>query len=849
MKPVSTYIVSATLPEALAPLKELAYNYWWCWNIDAMELFEQIDRELWDVVRHNPVELLNRIEPARLERLAAQEDFTGKLHAVAEKFRAYLAAETWYSKQNHHTAGKTIAYFSLEYGINESFQNYSGGLGILAGDHLKSASDAGVPLIAVGLLYQLGYFQQYLTQSGWQKENYPVNDFYSLPLTRVYDETGAAIVVGVRLPGGMLYAHVWKMLIGRTHLYLLDTNIPENEAIPEYRDIADQLYGGTADTRIQQEILLGVGGIRALRAMGVNPTLIHINEGHAAFAALERTRLIMEDRGLDFATAYELTHAGMIFTTHTPVPAGNEVFSAEVIEKYFAGYWDALGLSRDEFLSLGNVSMPSNSFSMTVLALKMSSFRNGVSKLHGTVARGMWRELWKNFPDDEVPIGAITNGIHTQTWLAGGLAELYDKHLGPRWRTETDDPDVWRQAHLIPDEELWRERSDYRERMILFARAYMQRHQQSRLTAQDIAAMSTYLDPNAFTIGFARRFATYKRAGLLFSDMQRLKAMLLNPERPAQMIIAGKAHPHDNAGKEVIQTIIHNVREHGLDRRVIFLEDYSMAVSRALVKGCDVWLNTPRRPQEASGTSGMKAGLNGCLHVSILDGWWDEAYDGENGFAIGYGEDIRSATDQDIVEAAALYELLEQTIIPMFYRRNDAGLPHAWLRRMKASIASVAGQFSSMRMVKDYARNFYLPAMRRYELLSGDSAAKAGELRQWRQRVRSAWGGVVVEGVAVEGIERASIGKTVGVTARVRTGSLAPGDLLVQAFHGPLDSAENIASGEAVEMKFAYDEGGVAVYRGSYVCGRGGRQGCTVRVLPYNELLVSPSDAGLCTWA
>lgn len=848
MKPVTTYIVTATLPAALASLKELSYNYWWCWYLDAMQLFERMDRELWEEVRHNPVELLNRIEPKRLDALAAQEDFVRDVNVVIDRLHTYLSEQKWFDGQNNHSAGKKIAYFSLEFGINESFPNYSGGLGILAGDHLKSASDLGVPLIAVGLLYQMGYFHQYLTQSGWQKESYLTNDFYSLPLTLVRDETGARIMIGVRLPAGMVYAQVWKMLVGKTHLYLLDTNIPENEGIPEYRDIADQLYGGTTDTRIQQEILLGIGGIRALRAMGINPTVIHINEGHAAFASLERTRLHMEDKGLDFATAYELTHSGMIFTTHTPVPAGNEVFSADLIDRYFGAYWGMLGLSRDDFFALGNISMPSNSFSMTVLALKMSSFRNGVSQLHGKVARAMWRDLWKDFPNEEVPIGAITNGIHTQTWVAGGLAELYDKYLTPRWRTETDDETVWQLAQTIPSEELWQVHNDYRERTILFARTYIQKHQQSRLTAQDIAKINEYLDPNAFTIGFARRFATYKRAGLLFSDMPRLKALLLNPDRPVQIIIAGKAHPHDTAGKEIIQTIIHNVREHGLDRRVVFLEDYSMAVSRAMLKGCDIWLNTPRRPQEASGTSGMKAGLNGCLHVSILDGWWDEAYNGENGFSIGYGEDFRSASDQDIVEGAALYELLEQTIIPMFYNRKG-GVPYSWVQRMKAAIATIGGQFSTMRMVKDYATQFYLPAIRRADMLTADGSNNAAILKNWRQKIASAWGQVSVERVTVEGDRHASVGKTISVTAVIRCGMLHPSDLLVQTFHGGVDVVGNLTSGTAVEMTYSYDEGGKAVYRGSYVCERGGIQGCTVRVLPYHELLVSPTDIGLCVWA
>ncbi len=848
MKPVATYTVSAILPDAISTLKELAYNYWWCWNIDAQELFERIDFELWEEVNHNPVALLNRVPLSQLEALAASPDFVSFLALIYDKFRAYMESKTWFSSAAPQS-GNYIAYFSLEYGINESFPNYSGGLGVLAGDHLKSASDLGVPLIGVGLLYQMGYFRQSLSQNGWQTESYFENDFYSMPMTLMKDQDGKPMTIDLEYPAGRLYAQIWKVQVGRTILYLLDTNVHQNSANVEYRDITDQLYGGNSETRIQQEILLGIGGIRALRALGINPTIIHINEGHAAFATLERTRFLMQDFQMDFSTAIELTHAGMIFTTHTPVPAGNEVFSAGLIDKYFTGYWKSLGISREEFLALGNVERrASESFSMTVLALRLSSYRNGVSQLHGDVARRMWQELWKSFPQHEVPIGAITNGVHTLTWVAGGLGELYDRYLTPRWRTETDDQSIWKRVDAIPSEELWRIHQRYRERLVLFARKYLQKKLETRVSPQQLSLVGEYLNPDALTIGFARRFATYKRATLLFSDMERLKKILTNPERPVQIILAGKAHPHDNAGKEMIQTIIHNVRQYGLERHVVFLEDYSMAVARAMVKGSDIWLNTPRRPHEASGTSGMKAGLNGCLHVSVLDGWWDEGYNNENGFTIGQGEDYPNPADQDTMEAGTLYELLEQVIIPTFYDRPKNHTPHDWVARMKASIQSVAGHFSTTRMVRDYSKQFYLPAMERFRALAHNHGEQARALRDWKRRVLAEWTNVKVQNVHLEGTGEAHIGKHIEVYATIQLGSLSPNDIVVEAYYGALDSHENISAPLTVTLQKKSEAHGLYYYQGGYECVTGGVQGCTVRVLPANPMIADKADLGICAW-
>jgi starch phosphorylase len=849
MKPIAVYTVAATLPARISALRELAYNFWWCWNLDAQDLFERIDKVLWEEVHHNPVALLNQVGTVRLEALASQPDFVSFLENVYARFQNYMHSNSWFDSAAGNPNSGQIAYFSLEYGINESFPNYSGGLGVLAGDHLKSASDLGIPLIGVGLLYQMGYFRQHITQSGWQSESLFENEFYSMPLVLMRNDAGEPLVVEINLPLGIAYANIWRAMIGRTPLYLLDTNIPQNAAIPEYRDISDQLYGGNTETRIQQEILLGIGGIRALRMLGINPSAIHINEGHAAFATLERTRFLMQDMGMDFHTAMELTHAGMIFTTHTPVPAGNEVFSQSLIDKYFGGYWQRLGLNREEFLALGQASGQADLFSMTVLALRMSSHRNGVSKLHGAVARRMWQGIWSSFPEEEVPITSITNGVHTATWVAGGMAELYDRYLSPVWRTETHDHTLWQRIDNIPNEELWRVHQRYRERLVLFARGYQLNKQKGSLSAQQKSRINQFLNPDALTIGFARRFATYKRATLLFSDMSRLKKLLTNPLRPVQMIIAGKAHPHDNAGKELIQSIIHSVREYGLEDHVVFLEDYSMAVARTMVKGCDIWLNTPRRPLEASGTSGMKASLNGCLHVSVLDGWWDEAYNRENGFAIGAGLEYQDPAEQDIIEAAALYELLENEIIPLFYERNRLGVPQGWVARMKAAISTITPEFSTARMVREYTRKFYIPALRKFTELNSNGAWQARELKEWKRRVLYNWNSIQIQNVQVEDYQHVQVGGVIRVGADIILGNLNPHDIIVEAYYGKLGADGAIRNALHTRLSLIYTADGKARYEGSYHCSEGGLQGCTVRVLPSNEMINDPADLGLCTWA
>ncbi|MGQ9819323.1 MAG: alpha-glucan family phosphorylase [Candidatus Kapaibacteriales bacterium] len=848
MKPVKTFIVTAKLPSRIAKLKELAYNYWWSWNYNAKELFIRISNRLWDEVNHNPVLLINRLSQEELEELASQNEFVSYLDSVYESFRKYLESEGWYNRLNNDREG-TIVYLSPEFGINESFPNYSGGLGVLSGDHLKTSSDLSLPLVGIGLLYQQGYFRQKLTQSGWQNELYISNDFFTLPLLIQRDRNGDPLIIELDFPLGKVYAQVWRMEIGKVHLFLLDTNIERN--IPEYRDITDQLYGGDRETRIQQEFILGIGGIRALKAIGIEPEVCHLNEGHAAFALLERIHQFMHKYNLDFHSAKQIVIGTSIFTTHTPVPAGNEVFELDLVKKYFTNYAKNLGITIEELLSLGQIDPfnPNEKFSMTVLGLKLSSYRNGVSRLHGKVARRMWKDLWKNVPDEEIPIQHITNGIHTMTWVAREFAELFDRYMTPRWRTDTDDQELWNQINMISSDEIWREKQRRKVRLILFARNYLKQKQKGFLPPEQLNKINDYLNPDTLTIGFARRFATYKRATLLFKDMERLKSILTNPERPVQIIIAGKAHPQDTQGKEMIQQIIHNVRAHSLERYVVFLEDYDMVIARLMVKGCDVWLNTPIRPLEASGTSGMKAALNGTVNLSILDGWWDEAFNGLNGFAIGHGEEYTNWQEQEIIESNSLYDILEQEIIPMYYDRSKIGrIPERWVEIMKNSIKTIASNFSSIRMVKEYTLKFYIPALNNFYRLITDNAKVAKEFKNWKDYILSNWTQVQILEVDYKDEGEVYVGKPIKVSTKINLGKLQPNDVEVHVYYGTLNPQGEMYNTNWDILELKEVNGETYTYEGTYFCHGTGQQGFTIRVLPKHPLLINPQDL-FCLWA
>ncbi len=852
-KPIRTFTVSPALPAPLEPLRALAYNLRWAWNHDTIELFRRLDSDLWEKSGHNPVLMLGTIDQAQLEAAANDEGFLAHLARVKQDFDAYLTGEsTWFRRTHGAFPGPLVAYFSAEFGLTECLSIFAGGLGVLSGDHLKSASDLGVPLVGVGLLYQQGYFRQYLNQAGWQQEAYEDNDFRNLPILLESDPTGAPILIEVAYPGRTVKAQVWRAQVGRVNLYLLDTNIPANR--PDDRDITDQLYGGDLEMRIKQEIMLGIGGYRALEALGVEPLVYHMNEGHSAFLALERVRRLMETHGLSFAEAREAASAGLIFTTHTPVEAGHDYFPPSLMDRYFADYARSLGLSRRDFLALGRRD-PNNDgepFCMTILALRMAARSNGVSRLHGQITRQIWQGLWPNVPQDEIPIDHVTNGVHFLSWISREMKELYDRYLGPRWREEPDDQRAWRRAEQIPAEELWRTHERRRERLVAFARRQLRAQLERRGASQaDIEAVSEMLDPEVLTIGFARRFATYKRAYLLLRDPERLARLLNDPRRPVQIIFAGKAHPRDDPGKEVIRQIVGLARQEPFRRRLVFLEDYDMAMARYLVQGADVWLNTPRRPLEASGTSGMKAAANGVLNLSILDGWWDEAYRPEIGWAIGRGETYDDPAYQDQVEAEALYDLLEREVIPTFYERSANGLPMRWIARMKASLSTLCHFFNTHRMLWEYTGSFYLPAANRYLRLTEDNMAGAKALAAWRTRVQENWPQVRVEAAEASPLTGLRTGSEMSIRTWVSLGALKPEEVAVELYLGRINAHDEITDAETTPMQpVGLDENGTYLFEAKVTLRRkSGLHGYTVRVLPAHPDLATRFLPGLITWA
>ena len=708
--------VAAALPKRIERLNDLAYNLWWAWNPDAVDLFKQIDPVIWNSVTHNPIEMLKRTSRAVFNQKANDKEFIAAYDAVLASFDAYMTRkDTWFATHYPNIQNKTISYFSFEFGLHESIPAYAGGLGILAGDHLKESSDMGLPLVAIGFIYNEGYFVQKITEDGWQETSNFHLDFSSLPMIPLTDEKGKNIIVSVSLPGRDIYARAWMMQVGRVPLYLLDTSIDENS--PYDRQLTAKLYTSDLETRISQEILLGIGGVRLLRRLGYSPTVWHMNEGHAAFLALERCREYVKG-GKNFDEAVELVRKGNVFTTHTPVPAGNDKFPVWLIEKYFNQYWTELDLSRDKFIDLAREASPyGDQFTMPILALKLSERSNGVSELHGEVSRSMWHFLWKDKRVEEVPITSITNGVHTFSWTSRRMGLLFDKYLGKEWRENPDHPDVWAKVDEIPNEELWAVKRHQKRKLARFVndRARAQWLAGSIHPIQTLAA-GVLLDSDALTIGFARRFPTYKRGNLILRDYERLLRLINDVHFPIQIIFSGKAHPADEPGKLIVQQIYRAIKDHRMGGRMVFVENYDMDIARHLVQGVDVWMNTPRRPNEASGTSGMKAAMNGGLNFSILDGWWHEGYNGNNGWAIGTDATFDSNERQDEVDALSLYETLEDKIVPMFYgNRDENGIPTGWMAMVKNAIRTLSPEFSMRRMVSEYANRMYLPSIAEQE--------------------------------------------------------------------------------------------------------------------------------------
>jgi len=851
MPTFQTYNVTPTLPAALEPLREMSFNLWWTWEPAARRLFRLLDPELWSRTNHNPVRMLQLSRQSRLEELSQDKTFLRELKEVHDAFRNYLARKDTYGKTGAGSAIKNpVAYFSAEFGFHESIPNYSGGLGILASDHCKSASDLDLNFVAIGLLYRHGYFRQQIDKEGIQEAINLNQNFHHLPIREVRRED-AKLLISVPILDREVFAKLWELRVGRVSLYLLDTDTPENRA--EDRLITAELYGGDLEMRMRQELILGIGGVKALSALGIQPDVFHMNEGHSAFLALERIRRNVVEKKLDFYSALQVVAAANIFTTHTPVPAGNDSFPREMMRKYFGAFAKELNISFEELFSFGQTRVdPNDPFSMTILALRLSRHANGVSKLHGEVSRLLWKDVWAGVPAHEVPITSVTNGIHTKTWMAPEFAALYRKHLGA-WEEHLTEPEFWRGVIDIPDAQLWETHQKLKLRLIEFVRERVRlRRQRLGESAEAIRKVDGILDPEILTVGFARRFATYKRGALLFSDKERLKRLLNDTTRPVQFIFAGKAHPRDEAGKAVIQEVYKFTREAGFENRVVFLEDYDSYIARRLVQGVDLWLNHPLRPLEASGTSGMKSAPNGGINLSVLDGWWREGYNGNNGWAIGAEIDNGSAEFQNEGDAKSLYQLLENQIIPLYYAKPDGKLPLAWLQLMRESIRSVTPVFNTQRMVKEYTERLYITAAKSHENFSCDGCASAAQLSQWKAQMRKDWPQVRISDVQVGNKDRQNIlvGESLQISAHVHLGGVDPNHVRVEAYHGEAANGDirNPSATILVQTR-RVDGDGDYLYQGSDPASETGTYGFSVRVVPTHAHLMQAHELRLITWS
>jgi len=851
MPTFQTYNVTPILPAPLEPLRELSFNLWWTWEPAARRLFRELDPELWNQTNHNPVRMLQLSRQSRLEELAQDKNFLRELKQVFEDFEKYLGRRETYGKTGPGAAIKNpIAYFSAEFGFHESIPNYSGGLGILAGDHCKSASDLDLNFVAIGLLYRHGYFRQQIDKDGVQAAINLNQSFYHLPI-REARHGEMKLLISVPILDREVFAKVWELRVGRVNVYLLDTDVPENS--PEDRRITAELYGGDLEMRMRQEIVLGIGGVKALTALGVQPDVFHMNEGHSAFLALERIRLNVVEKKLDFYSALQVVAAANVFTTHTPVPAGNDSFSREMMQKYFGKFAKELNISFEELFSFGHTRLnPDEPFSMTILALRLSRHANGVSKLHGDVSRSLWKDVWSGVPMHEVPITSITNGVHTKTWMAPEFAALYRKHLGD-WEEHLTEPDFWRGVIDIPDAQLWETHQQLKRRLIDFVRE-RERRRRERLgeSPESIRRVNRILDPEILTVGFARRFATYKRGALLFSDKERLKRLVNDATRPVQFLFAGKAHPRDEAGKALIQEVYRFSREAGLETRIIFVEDYDSYIARRLGQGVDLWLNHPLRPLEASGTSGMKSAPNGGINLSVLDGWWREGFNGSNGWAIGAEINDGSTDFQNEVDASSLYQLLENQIVPLYYAKPDGKLPLAWLQLMRESIRSVTPVFNTQRMVKEYTEKLYIPAAQAEENFSRDGCGAAKHLSQWKTQMRKDWPQVQVSDVQVANKDKQSIsvGESLQISARVHLGAVDPQHVRVEAYHGEVDDGDLCnPTATVLNQNSRADGNGNYLYQGSVPAAESGTYGFSVRVVPTHPCLMQAHELRLITWS
>lgn len=844
--------VRPQLPKRIGKLYDISYNLWWSWNTDFLKLFKELDIDLWERCERNPIRFLHLVSQDTLEQATRNLQFLKSYDKVTKDFEDYMNAKhTWFTRKYPENTNDLIAYFSAEYGLDETVAIYAGGLGILSGDHLKSASDMGVPLVGIGLLYKKGYFNQLIDGNGVQETLYKDIDVNDLPVKPVKNVNGKDLIISVKLYRKKIYLKVWKIAVGRVNLYLMDSDIDENDE--EYRNITTTLYGGDQEMRIRQEIILGMGGVRLLNMLGLKPTIYHMNEGHSSFLTLELIQNIMTEKEVSFDIAKDIVSSKTVFTTHTPVPAGNDIFPIELVEKYFKGLWEKLGLSKEEFFKLGMKAddKEQNTFNMAILALKIAGKKNGVSRLHGAVSRELFGEVWSNIPSNESPIEYVTNGVHTCSWLAPTVKKLYNEYLRPYWQDSIQNDETWEDINKIPDEKLWQVHQSRKEKLIkLVKKSTTERLRRYNYSYEDIEEIEGKLDPNILTIGFARRFATYKRATLIFRDLERITKIFNEKNMPVQMIFAGKAHPSDKEGDALIKYIHELSLKPQFKGKLFILENYNIGMSRYLVSGVDVWLNNPRRPMEASGTSGQKAAINGVINFSVLDGWWAEAYDQRNGWKIGTNAEYQSYEEQDDSDSNSIYDTLENKIIPIYYDKNENGFSDTWIRIMKNSIISNAGKYSTSRMLEDYLEKLYMP-------LCDNSKKYYNELdnvfqfSEWKKTMKKNFDKIQL----VQSEENfndivVDAGNNIEVGCEVKL----PNDLIsiqnidAQVFYGKITSDGVVDDIKIDTMKYDGIKDGLHKFKAKIALKSGGDYGYTFRVIPKNNMILNPMNLNLIKW-
>lgn len=844
--------VNPQLPKRIEKLSEIGYNLWWSWNTEFLKLFKEIDIDLWESVNKNPIKFLKLVTQEKLEKAAQSSEFLKKYDKVVENFEDYMKSKNnWFEKKYPDNKNDVIAYFSAEYGLDQTLAIYSGGLGILSGDHLKSASDLGVPLVAIGLLYKKGYFNQKINGNGIQETEYNDIDIENLPIKSVKDSEGKDVLVALHFPKKKLYLKAWKVNVGRVELYLLDSDIEAN--IPEYREITKTLYGGDREMRIQQEIILGQGGVAMLKALGYNPTIYHMNEGHSSFLILELIYNLMKEKQVSFQIARDIVASKTVFTTHTPVPAGNDIFTLSLVEKYFKDYWDKLGITKQEFFQMGmkpDVQIDTTGFNMGILALKVAGKKNGVSKLHGAVSRELFGEVWPNIAANESPITYVTNGIHTCSWLSPHLKELYNKYLIPYWQDRIYDDEVWKKISDVPNEELWKAHQERKVKMLAIVKENtINRLRRCGYNYDEIMKIVDCLDPNALTIGFARRFATYKRATLIFKDLERITQILNNKNQKVQIIFAGKAHPADKEGQDLIKYIHEISMKPQFKGKVFLLENYNIAMSKYLISGVDVWLNTPRRPMEASGTSGQKASVNGVINFSILDGWWAEGYNAKNGWKIGESLEYSDYESQDRADSQSIYDTLENKIIPMYYEKDEDGISSRWMQTMKESIISTGGKYSTSRMLTDYVDKLYIPLCNLYNNYYAE-LGKVGELNEWKKSLKNAWDNIEI--TQENNLDNITLdaGNNIEVRCKVKLPNINKDNIEAQVYYGKISENGTVDDISIIPMELeeADEESKIYTYKAKVNLINGGNYGYTFRVMPKHEMILDSANLDLIKW-